>query len=109
MFAEQNLSIHFEAFVFSFTLTRMHSHNECIRCHQLTHQLNSTPVVSNSSLATLRTLPHPSNPYPAINSLHQPSSQTEPWWIWVEDPLNDRIYHHEYFVLKHAMRKVGRW
>ena len=23
----------------------------------------------------------------------------EPWWIWVEDPENDRIYHSEYFLL----------
>ena len=24
---------------------------------------------------------------------------SEPWWIWVEDPDNDHIYHHEYFLL----------
>ena len=23
----------------------------------------------------------------------------EPWWIWVEDPENDSIYHSEYFLL----------
>lgn len=23
----------------------------------------------------------------------------EPWWIWVEDPENDRICHSEYFLL----------
>ena len=23
----------------------------------------------------------------------------EPWWIWVEDPDNDHIYHSEYFML----------
>uniref|UniRef100_A0A8C5LGL3 Activating signal cointegrator 1 complex subunit 3 n=1 Tax=Jaculus jaculus TaxID=51337 RepID=A0A8C5LGL3_JACJA len=22
----------------------------------------------------------------------------EPWWIWVEDPTNDHIYHSEYFL-----------
>uniref|UniRef100_A0A4W3HS74 Activating signal cointegrator 1 complex subunit 3 n=1 Tax=Callorhinchus milii TaxID=7868 RepID=A0A4W3HS74_CALMI len=24
----------------------------------------------------------------------------EPWWIWVEDPVNDHIYHSEYFLLQ---------
>ncbi|CAM5132033.1 unnamed protein product [Natator depressus] len=24
----------------------------------------------------------------------------EPWWIWVEDPTNDHIYHSEYFVIQ---------
>ena len=24
---------------------------------------------------------------------------SEPWWIWVEDPDNDHIYHSEYFLL----------
>uniref|UniRef100_A0A672MCQ8 Activating signal cointegrator 1 complex subunit 3 n=1 Tax=Sinocyclocheilus grahami TaxID=75366 RepID=A0A672MCQ8_SINGR len=23
----------------------------------------------------------------------------EPWWLWVEDPINDHIYHSEYFLL----------
>ena len=26
-------------------------------------------------------------------------STTEPWWIWVEDPDNNHIYHSEYFLL----------
>ncbi|KAK7147949.1 hypothetical protein R3I94_010466 [Phoxinus phoxinus] len=24
----------------------------------------------------------------------------EPWWLWVEDPINDHIYHSEYFLLQ---------
>ncbi|KAH0622176.1 hypothetical protein JD844_024256 [Phrynosoma platyrhinos] len=24
----------------------------------------------------------------------------EPWWIWVEDPANDHIYHSEYFIIQ---------
>ncbi|XP_076004539.1 activating signal cointegrator 1 complex subunit 3 [Genypterus blacodes] len=24
----------------------------------------------------------------------------EPWWLWVEDPINDHIYHSEYFILQ---------
>ncbi|NXU19460.1 ASCC3 protein, partial [Pardalotus punctatus] len=24
----------------------------------------------------------------------------EPWWIWVEDPANDHIYHSEYFIVQ---------
>ncbi|XP_074043343.1 activating signal cointegrator 1 complex subunit 3 isoform X2 [Macrotis lagotis] len=24
----------------------------------------------------------------------------EPWWIWVEDPTNDHIYHSEYFLIQ---------
>lgn len=31
----------------------------------------------------------------------------EPWWIWVEDPDNDHIYHSEYFLLmKHQVRSL---
>jgi activating signal cointegrator complex subunit 3 len=26
-------------------------------------------------------------------------SGTEPFWIWVEDPDNNHIYHSEYFML----------
>eukprot|EP00794_Sanderia_malayensis_P000549 gene549-1206_t len=29
-----------------------------------------------------------------LHSMHH-----EPWWIWVEDPENDHIYHSEYFLL----------
>ena len=30
----------------------------------------------------------------------------EPWWLWVEDPDNDVIYHSEYFLLqrKHVLQ-----
>uniref|UniRef100_A0A8C2WWR9 Activating signal cointegrator 1 complex subunit 3 n=1 Tax=Cyclopterus lumpus TaxID=8103 RepID=A0A8C2WWR9_CYCLU len=24
----------------------------------------------------------------------------EPWWLWVEDPINDHIYHSEHFLLQ---------
>lgn len=24
----------------------------------------------------------------------------EPWWLWVEDPINDHIYHSEYYLLQ---------
>ncbi|XP_055781435.1 activating signal cointegrator 1 complex subunit 3 [Salvelinus fontinalis] len=24
----------------------------------------------------------------------------EPWWLWVEDPINDHIYHSEYLLLQ---------
>uniref|UniRef100_A0A3Q3RSP6 Activating signal cointegrator 1 complex subunit 3 n=1 Tax=Mastacembelus armatus TaxID=205130 RepID=A0A3Q3RSP6_9TELE len=27
-------------------------------------------------------------------------SVSEPWWLWVEDPINDHIYHSEYFLLQ---------
>uniref|UniRef100_A0A8B9HHQ3 Activating signal cointegrator 1 complex subunit 3 n=1 Tax=Astyanax mexicanus TaxID=7994 RepID=A0A8B9HHQ3_ASTMX len=29
----------------------------------------------------------------------------EPWWLWVEDPINDHIYHSEYFLLQ--KKQVG--
>ena len=29
----------------------------------------------------------------------------QPWWIWVEDPENEHIYHSEYFLLHKAKRK----
>ena len=25
---------------------------------------------------------------------------SEPWWVWVEDPENNHIYHSEYFLLQ---------
>ena len=31
----------------------------------------------------------------------------EPWWIWVEDPDNDHIYHSEYFLLMKHQVSVG--
>lgn len=27
--------------------------------------------------------------------------EVEPWWIWVEDHINEHVYHSEYFLLKH--------
>uniref|UniRef100_G3T7C8 Activating signal cointegrator 1 complex subunit 3 n=1 Tax=Loxodonta africana TaxID=9785 RepID=G3T7C8_LOXAF len=34
----------------------------------------------------------------------------EPWWIWVEDPTNDHIYHSEYFLIlkKQVIRKEAQ-
>lgn len=32
----------------------------------------------------------------------------EPWWLWVEDPINDHIYHSEYLLLqKKQVRYLG--
>lgn len=28
---------------------------------------------------------------------------SEPWWIWVEDPDNQHIYHSEYYLLTKKM------
>ena len=30
---------------------------------------------------------------------------TEPFWMWVEDPENNHIYHHEYFLV--SKKQVG--
>ncbi|XP_070568490.1 activating signal cointegrator 1 complex subunit 3-like [Ptychodera flava] len=32
---------------------------------------------------------------------------TEPWWIWVEDPENNHIYHSEYFLM-HKKQVINR-
>ncbi|XP_078001399.1 activating signal cointegrator 1 complex subunit 3-like [Glandiceps talaboti] len=32
---------------------------------------------------------------------------TEPWWIWVEDPDNNHIYHSEYFLM-HKKQVIAR-
>lgn len=29
----------------------------------------------------------------------QVHGSSEPFWIWVEDPENNHIYHSEYFIL----------
>lgn len=34
-------------------------------------------------------------------------STSEPWWIWVEDPDNNHIYHSEYFLLH--KKQVSGW
>ncbi|XP_015759124.1 PREDICTED: activating signal cointegrator 1 complex subunit 3-like [Acropora digitifera] len=34
-------------------------------------------------------------------------STSEPWWIWVEDPDNNHIYHSEYFLLHKKQVKSG--
>uniref|UniRef100_A0A8C7G8G9 Activating signal cointegrator 1 complex subunit 3 n=1 Tax=Oncorhynchus kisutch TaxID=8019 RepID=A0A8C7G8G9_ONCKI len=31
----------------------------------------------------------------------------QPWWLWVEDPINDHIYHSEYLLLQ--KKQVGFW
>ncbi|KAM9353179.1 activating signal cointegrator 1 complex subunit 3 [Symphorus nematophorus] len=31
----------------------------------------------------------------------------EPWWLWVEDPINDHIYHSEYFLLQKKQVVTG--
>ncbi|XP_028280593.1 activating signal cointegrator 1 complex subunit 3 [Parambassis ranga] len=31
----------------------------------------------------------------------------EPWWLWVEDPMNDHIYHSEYFLLQKKQVVTG--
>ena len=37
------------------------------------------------------------------------SGTNEPWWIWVEDPENEHIYHHEYFLLsKQQVQEYNR-
>lgn len=36
--------------------------------------------------------------FPSMIQVH--GSVGEPWWLWVEDPINDHIYHSEYFLLQ---------
>ncbi|KAJ0066258.1 hypothetical protein NL108_004118 [Boleophthalmus pectinirostris] len=31
----------------------------------------------------------------------------EPWWLWVEDPINDHIYHSEYILLQKKQVVTG--
>ncbi|XP_068188978.1 activating signal cointegrator 1 complex subunit 3 isoform X2 [Antennarius striatus] len=31
----------------------------------------------------------------------------EPWWLWVEDPINNHIYHSEYFLLQKKQVLTG--
>ena len=35
---------------------------------------------------------------------------SEPFWIWVEDPINNHIYHHELFLIakKHVMAREAQ-
>lgn len=33
----------------------------------------------------------------------------EPWWIWVEDPTNDHIYHSENFLVLKKQVNMYIW
>lgn len=33
---------------------------------------------------------------------------SESWWIWVEDPENNHIYHSEYFILQKKQVKISQ-
>ena len=44
------------------------------------------------------------NGFVCIFRLH---GSSEPFWIWVEDPMNNHIYHHEFFLMakKNVMKR----
>ncbi len=33
---------------------------------------------------------------------------SDPWWIWVEDPENNQMYHSEYFMLQRKQVRALR-
>lgn len=54
---------------------------------------NIQPITRNVLRVQLNILPD----FQWNDRMH--GSVAEPWWIWVEDPDNDNIYHSEYFLL----------
>lgn len=60
---------------------------------QLKLASNIQPITRNVLRVQLNILPD----FKWNDRMH--GSVAEPWWIWVEDPENDNIYHSEYFLL----------
>lgn len=68
------------------------------------HHPESAPVVLPllvRSAWQIETVTH--DPPLSVPQVH--GSVGEPWWLWVEDPVNDHIYHSEYFLLQ--KKQVG--
>ncbi|XP_045400038.1 activating signal cointegrator 1 complex subunit 3 isoform X2 [Lemur catta] len=77
----------------------LHHVNIGLRVKQCVHQIPSVTMEASIQPITRTVLRVTLSIYPDFTWNDQVHGTVgEPWWIWVEDPTNDHIYHSEYFL-----------
>ncbi|XP_010605477.1 activating signal cointegrator 1 complex subunit 3 isoform X2 [Fukomys damarensis] len=77
----------------------LHHVNIGLRVKQCVHQIPSVMMEASIQPITRTVLRVTLSIYPDFSWNDQVHGTIgEPWWIWVEDPTNDHIYHSEYFL-----------
>ncbi|XP_012665836.1 activating signal cointegrator 1 complex subunit 3 [Otolemur garnettii] len=86
----------------------LHHVNIGLKVKQCVHQIPSVTMEASIQPITRTVLRVTLTIYPDFTWNDQVHGTVgEPWWIWVEDPTNDHIYHSEYFL---ALKKQSdRW
>uniref|UniRef100_H0X1H6 Activating signal cointegrator 1 complex subunit 3 n=1 Tax=Otolemur garnettii TaxID=30611 RepID=H0X1H6_OTOGA len=77
----------------------LHHVNIGLKVKQCVHQIPSVTMEASIQPITRTVLRVTLTIYPDFTWNDQVHGTVgEPWWIWVEDPTNDHIYHSEYFL-----------
>ncbi|XP_011922281.1 PREDICTED: activating signal cointegrator 1 complex subunit 3 isoform X3 [Cercocebus atys] len=77
----------------------LHHVNIGLKVKQCVHQIPSVMMEASIQPITRTVLRVTLSIYPDFTWNDQVHGTVgEPWWIWVEDPTNDHIYHSEYFL-----------
>ncbi|XP_029414442.1 activating signal cointegrator 1 complex subunit 3 isoform X3 [Nannospalax galili] len=77
----------------------LHHVNIGLKVKQCVHQIPSVTMEASIQPITRTVLRVTLSIYPDFSWNDQVHGTVgEPWWIWVEDPTNDHIYHSEYFL-----------
>ncbi|XP_073933923.1 activating signal cointegrator 1 complex subunit 3 isoform X2 [Castor canadensis] len=77
----------------------LHHVNIGLKVKQCVHQIPSVTMEASIQPITRTVLRVTLSVYPDFTWNDQVHGTVgEPWWIWVEDPTNDHIYHSEYFL-----------
>uniref|UniRef100_A0A5F9D635 Activating signal cointegrator 1 complex subunit 3 n=1 Tax=Oryctolagus cuniculus TaxID=9986 RepID=A0A5F9D635_RABIT len=77
----------------------LHHVNIGLKVKQCVHQIPSVMMEASIQPITRTVLRVTLNIFPDFTWNDQVHGTVgEPWWIWVEDPTNDHIYHSEYFL-----------
>ncbi|XP_036024563.1 activating signal cointegrator 1 complex subunit 3 isoform X1 [Onychomys torridus] len=77
----------------------LHHVNIGLKVKQCVHQIPSVTMEASIQPITRTVLRVSLNIHPDFSWSDQVHGTVgEPWWIWVEDPTNDHIYHSEYFL-----------
>ncbi|XP_048670508.1 activating signal cointegrator 1 complex subunit 3 isoform X3 [Marmota marmota marmota] len=77
----------------------LHHVNIGLKVKQCVHQIPSVMMEASIQPITRTVLRVTLSIYPDFTWNDQVHGTVgEPWWIWVEDPTNDHIYHSQYFL-----------
>lgn len=77
----------------------LHHVNIGLKVKQCVHQIPSVTMEASIQPITRTVLRVSLSIHPDFSWNDQVHGTVgEPWWIWVEDPTNDHIYHSEYFL-----------